>query len=187
MQGEPWSAWQTVRCRHAQLMAERPACLGWDPAIAATQSNCLESQTQGRLAGQAESCSQLHPPQQPWGMPGCSPCSALSPVGASLLPDPRLIIHSSPSLSLDLLRAHVLVGQVDMQQWLLLILESLPAVNLLNTWDLLFDLLPEPIRQPQDLGKSQGICVRNRQSRALQTLPHSWRHWMSGWTRLCAT
>lgn len=74
-----------------------------------------------------------------------------------------------------------------MQQWLLLILESLPAINLLNAWDLLFDLLPEPIWQPQDLGKSQGMCVRKRHSRALQTLPHSQTHWMSGWTRPWAT
>jgi len=51
-----------------------------------------------------------------------------------------------------------LVGQVDMQQWLLLILESLPAVNLLNTSDLLFDLLPEPIWQPQNLGRARE-CV----------------------------
>lgn len=42
-----------------------------------------------------------------------------------------------------------------MQQWLLLILESLPAINLLNAWRLLFDLFPEPIWQPEDLGKSQ--------------------------------
>lgn len=77
---------------------------------------------------------------------------------------PRLL---GTGLSPDLLRAHVLVGQINMQQWLCLILESLPAVNLLNTWDLLFDLFPEPIRQPEDLGKSQRAHARERGSREL--------------------
>lgn len=54
-----------------------------------------------------------------------------------------------------------------MQQWLLLILESLPAVNLLNAWGLLFDLFPEPIRQPEDLGKSQRVHAEEKCSREL--------------------
>lgn len=54
-----------------------------------------------------------------------------------------------------------------MQQWFCLILESLPAINLLNAWDLLFDLFPEPIRQPEDLGKSQRAHARERCSREL--------------------
>lgn len=77
---------------------------------------------------------------------------------------PRLL---RTGLSPDLLRAHVLVRQIDMQQWLLLILESLPAVNLLNTWGLLFDLFPEPIWQPEDLGKSQRAHAEERCSREL--------------------
>lgn len=52
-----------------------------------------------------------------------------------------------------------------MKQRLLLILESLPAVDLLNAWGLLFDLFPEPIRQPEDLGKSQRAHAEERCSR----------------------
>lgn len=54
-----------------------------------------------------------------------------------------------------------------MQQWLLLILESLPAINLLNAWGLLFDLFPEPVRQPEDLGKSQRVHAEEKCSREL--------------------
>ena len=77
---------------------------------------------------------------------------------------PRLL---GTELSPDLLRADILVGQIDMQQWLLLILESLPAVNLLNAWGLLFDLFPEPIRQPEDLGKGQRAHAEERCSTEL--------------------
>lgn len=54
-----------------------------------------------------------------------------------------------------------------MQQRLLLILESLSSVNLLNVWGLLFDLFPEAIRQPEDLGKSQRAHAEERCSREL--------------------
>lgn len=39
--------------------------LGYDPAFAATWSDCLDFQTEGRFAGRAEDCSQLHPLHQP--------------------------------------------------------------------------------------------------------------------------
>lgn len=54
-QGQPSSEQQPEKTVH----------LGCDPALAATRSNCLESQTQGRSAGKAEDCSQLRRLHQP--------------------------------------------------------------------------------------------------------------------------
>lgn len=178
-QGQPSSEQQPEKTVH----------LGCDPALAATSSNCLESQTQGRSAGKAEVCSQLHPLHQPCLIrhaypQGCGTCPALPSSAPALslswsspLLAPGTDLRQCPGitaprllgdrLSPDLLRGHVLIGQVDMQQWLLLILESLLAVNLLHAWGLLFDLFPEPIRQPEDLGKSQRAHADERCSRDL--------------------
>lgn len=90
--------------------------------------------------------------------------------------DCALTSHRSLLLSPDFLKAHVLVGQVDTLQLLLLILVPLPAINLLDAWSSLFDLLPELIRQPQDLGKSQRALAAKRHSRALQRPPCRPRH-----------
>lgn len=84
--------------------------------------------------------------------------------------DRALTSHRSLLLSPDFLKAHVLVAQVDMLQWLL-ILQPLPAINLLDAWSSLFDLLPEPIRQPQDLGKSQGAHAAKRHFKHFRDLP----------------
>lgn len=73
----------------------------------------------------------------------------------------------------DLLRAHVLVGQIDMQYWLLLILKSFPAIDVLDTWGLLFDILPEPIWKPEDLGKSQRARAEERCSREFALFQYS--------------
>jgi len=171
------------------VQPERTVHLGCEPAFAATWSNCLESQTRGRFAGKAEDRSQLHPLHQPClirhaclqgcsahpALPSSAPALSLSWPSPLLAPGteqgqcpgstaPRLL---GSGVTPDLLGAHVLVGQIDTQQWLLLILESLPAVNLLKAWGLLFDLFPEPIRQPEDLGKSQRACAEERCSRKL--------------------
>lgn len=73
----------------------------------------------------------------------------------------------------DFLRAHVLVGQIDVQHWLLLILDSLPAIDVMDTWGLLFDIFPEPIWKPEDLGKSQRARAEERCSREFALFQYS--------------
>lgn len=80
--------------------------------------------------------------------------------------------YSEKAFSPDLLRAHVLVGQIDVQSWLL-ILESLPAIDVLDTWGLLFDIFPEPIWKPEDLGKSQRARAEERCSREFALFQYS--------------
>lgn len=162
----------------AHSLHSRRLCLGCDPAFAATAWRVRPRAS--LLARQSTAdCSQLHPLR-----------CACPTAAAHTLPFPAELIFTSAGfgaeleqclgptaprllgtgLSPDLLRAHVLVGQVDMQQWLLLVLESLPAVDLLNPWGLLFDLFPVPIGQPEDLGRSQKPRAEKRHPRELALL-----------------
>lgn len=59
-----------------------------------------------------------------------------------------------------------------MQSWLF-ILEPLPAVDVLDTWGLLFDIFPEPIWKPEDLSKSQRACAEERCSREFALFQNS--------------
>lgn len=59
-----------------------------------------------------------------------------------------------------------------MQSWLL-ILQSLPAIDVLDTWGLLFDIFSEPIWKPEDLGKSQRARAEERGSREFALFQYS--------------
>lgn len=169
-------------------LPERAVHLGYDPALAAIWSDCLEIQTQGRCAGKAEDRGLQPAPSSVPALPfvhkaHTQPFPAAHQHSASAgphlswplgqCPDPHKSQALGKGFSPDLLRAHVLVGQIDVQYWLLLILESLPAVHLLDTWGLLFDVFPEPIRKPEDLGKSQRARAEERCSREFALFQYS--------------